>query len=214
MALWMGSKKDYIILESNMEISENILHSLNKTLFGYPYQMNGEMLNYIHNAFLKTEEAKKFDCNFQESIEYAAAKGLFESKDTNKVKLWQYHQDLLRHIDIDETGVKKEDYIAASFTLAYDVVKRFNKEYPHYILVAQILAQTESSPAPDPIGEINPGVRVSFYFYNPCADGDDLNWYNNLPVHLKKTMYWRFSTFDIPLLEWMIKMVKKNGQFY
>lgn len=195
-----------------MELSKNAFYLLDKALYLYPYILKPELKRYIYDAFVKTKKAKSFDCNFHGSVEHALANGLFLSSDAEKVKLWQYHQDLKGHVHIDGLGIRKSNYLSASFTLAYEVIKMFNCEYPNYILVAQILAQVEESAAPEPIKKFDAGARVSFYFYNPCSDGNDLNWYKSLPEYCNKTIYWRFSTFDIPLLEWMIAKAKYENK--
>jgi len=186
-----------------MDISLNGIKIFEYSLRNYPAELNDELESYLRIAFLKDKKSKKHDCNFIGDMEYIIKSGLLNSKNYEAVRTWQYNQDIGKHEEI-----VMGDFMSQSFTFAFNIIKKFSSKYPQFILVAQVLAQEMSTPAPEPIGNFDPGSRVSFYLYSPYADGLGLNWYKDLPEYLKQTIMWRFTTFDIPMLEWMIEKAK------
>lgn len=192
-----------------MDMSENVIEQLDYTLCTYPFDLQIEYEKYIEDAFIK----KKGVFNFSKNIHYLKSRGFFSSKSYEEISEFQFNMDLDTHEHIVWKGMRKKNYLPAAFTFAYRILCGFSKEYPEYILVALIQAQLITYPAPEPIRTTDPGSRVSFYFYSPCADGaKDLYWYKNSPPYCKKSMYWRFSTFDIPLLSWMITKTKHENR--
>lgn len=187
-----------------MEISESGIIFFEKSLCDYPCELNDEMKYYLNTVSLKTKEARKHEWNFANIIEYSTAEGMFSSKDSEGLRLWQHNQDLGNHVDIDGKG----DFLSQSFTFAFNVLKKFSKMYPQYILVANILARAKPISVPGPIEVMPPNSRVSFYLYSPYMELRDLYSEINLPEYLLESIFWRFTTFDIPMLEWMIEKAK------
>lgn len=188
-----------------MEISKNIIRYIDYTLNRYPFPLPEEFEKKIYDAFVR----KKGPYDFSEFITYMNANGLFSTKDYIKMSEFQFYMDLDTHEHIQWKGLHKKDYLSAAFTFAYRIISGFAKQYPEYILVALIQSQLVTQTAPEPICKTEPSSRISFYFYSPCADGSkDLYWYKNRPLYCKESMYWRFSTFDIPMLKWMIEKVQ------
>lgn len=192
-----------------MELTENTVAHLDSTLCAYPFDLPEYFHKIIQKSFQRRGVNNTKESMFEKTITHMNENNLFLSKNHKIVSDYQFDFDLFTHEHTNWLGLKKRYYLPAAFTYAYKTILKFSEEYPEYILVAIIKVQIEKVPAPKPWNFTTPFTRVSFYFYNQCSDGP-MGLYDakNMEPHDKKIMFWRFSTFDIPLLDWMIKKAK------